>query len=637
MVIEQEKRLTIVSDVPGQRMFMLGNEAIARGAIEAGVQIAAAYPGTPSSEVMETLAEYAKGLDIYAEWSINEKVAFEIALAASMSGLRTMACMKHVGLNVAHDAVMSASYIGAIGGLVLLVADDPSAWSSQNEQDNRYIAEQGFIPVLEPSSVQEAKDMLVDAFRLSEEFKHMFIVRTVTRIGHGRSDVMLGEISRERKSGIFKRDVSRFVLTPAAARYNKPLMLRRFENIKEAVNDLPYNALNLVKSARTGIIACGISYSYTVEALKWLGIDDKVSLLKIGTPNPLPAKLIAKLLESVEKVLIVEELDPFVETHVKSLVVDGNIQVKVHGKDLLTGNGELSTRSVVEAISALDEYKTPVDFSRLDELNKQIGPILPARPPALCAGCPHRASLYAIKTAAKRVARDMGEDVEPVYPSDIGCYTLGLNPPLEAVDTVVCMGASFGIANGLAHSIKVPIVAAIGDSTFFHSGIPPMINAVYNQADITMVVLDNSATAMTGFQPHPGTGSTATGDKAPALKPEDIARACGVQFVEIVDPFDLKNAISVFEKAIRFKGPSMVISRRLCAMVEQKERRKSGEKAPIYKVDTAKCNDKCDTCISVLGCPAITRDGTKAYIDSFTCTGCGVCVQICPYKAIVQE
>jgi indolepyruvate ferredoxin oxidoreductase alpha subunit len=484
-------------------MFMLGNEAIARGAIEAGVQVAAAYPGTPSSEVMETMAEYAKGLGIYAEWSINEKVAFEIALAASMSGLRTMACMKHVGLNVAHDAVMSASYIGADGGLVLLVADDPSAWSSQNEQDNRYIAEQGFIPVLEPSSVQEAKDMMVDAFRLSEKFKHMFIVRTVTRIGHGRSDVLLGEISRERKAGNFKRDVSRFVLTPAAARYNKPLMLERFENVKEAVNDLSYNALNLVKGARTGIIACGISYSYTLEALKWLGIDDKVSLLKIGTPNPLPEKLVGKLLKSVEKVLIVEELDPFVESHVKSLVVDEHIQVEVHGKDLLTQNGELSTRSVVEAISALDGYKTPLDFNALDELNEQIAPMLPARPPALCPGCPHRASLYAIKTAAKRVARDMGDGVEPVFPSDIGCYTLGFNPPLEAVDTVVCMGASFGIANGLAHSIKAPVVAAIGDSTFFHSGIPPMINAVYNQADITMVVLDNSATAMTGFQAPP--------------------------------------------------------------------------------------------------------------------------------------
>ena len=636
-MVEQVNKLTISSDATGQSMFMLGNEAIARGAIEAGVQVAAAYPGTPSSEIMESLSEFAKELDIYAEWSVNEKVAFEIALAASLAGLRAMACMKHVGLNVAHDPVMSASYMGARGGLVLLVADDPSAWSSQNEQDNRYVAEQGYIPVLEPSSIQEAKDMMADAFRLSEEFGQMFMIRTVTRIGHGRSDVVLGKISQERRKGAFKKDAGQLVLTPAVARKDKPLMLQRFERIKEAVNDLNYNSLQITKNARLGIIACGISYSYAMEALKWLGVDDKVSVLKIGTPNPLPEKLVAKLLKTVDKVLVVEELEPFVENHIKCIALDEDLHIKVHGKDMLTRNGELSTRSVVEAISSLGGYKLPVDFKAIDELGKQIEPMLPTRPPALCPGCPHRASIYAMKTAAKRVARDMGDDVEPVYPGDIGCYVLGVNPPLEAVDVVTCMGGSFGVANGMARAVNAPVVAALGDSTFFHSGIPAMVNAVYNQADITMVVLDNSATAMTGFQPHPGTGSTATGEKAPVLKIEDIARACGVQFVEIVDPFDLKNAIAVFEKAIRFKGPSMVISRRLCAMLEQKERRKKGEKAPVFKVDTAKCNDKCDTCMSVLGFPAITREGTKAHIDNFTCTGCGVCVQICPYKAIVQE
>jgi indolepyruvate ferredoxin oxidoreductase alpha subunit len=634
---EVKERLTLASDAPGQRMFLLGNEAIARGAIEAGVQVAAAYPGTPSSEIMENLAKVAKELGIYAEWSVNEKVAFEVALAASISGLRAMASMKHVGLNVAHDPVMTASYIGAKGGLVLLVADDPWAWSSQNEQDNRYVAEQGYIPVLEPSSIQEAKDMMADAFRLSEEFKQMFMVRSVTRIAHGRSNVVLGEMSREQREGSFQKNTSWLVYTPAGARKNKPLVLRRFEMIKEAVNSIAYNQLKLVAGAKLGIIACGLSYSYTMEALRWLGLEDKVSVLKVGTPNPLPEKLVRELLKSAEEVLVVEELDPFVETHVKTIVGGDNIPVKVFGKNLIPRIGELTTRKVCEAIAALTKSKLPMDFKALDKLSEESQPMLPDRPPALCPGCPHRASFYTIKMAAKRVARDMGKDVESIYPGDIGCYTLAVNPPLEGVDTTICMGGSFGIANGLAHSVKAPIIAPLGDSTFFHSGIPPMINAVYNQANITMVVLDNSATAMTGFQPHPGTGSTATGDEAPVLKIEDIARACGVKFVEIIDPFDLKNAIDTFEKAIRFEGPALVVSRRLCAMVEQREKRKKGEKATIYRVDAEKCRDKCETCIAVLGCPAITRDGTKATIDSFTCTGCGVCAQICPYKAIMQE
>jgi indolepyruvate ferredoxin oxidoreductase alpha subunit len=634
---EEKKKLTIASDAAGKKMFMLGNEAIARGAIEAGVQVVAAYPGTPSSEITENLAEYAKDLDIYVEWSVNEKVAFEIALAASMCGLRSMAAMKHVGLNVAHEPAMGASYIGAKGSLVLLVADDPSAWSSQNEQDSRYVAEQGFIPVLEPSSIQEAKDMMIDAFKLSEEFKHMFMVRSVTRIGHGRGDVALGKILHERRKGSFQRDVQTYVLTPAAARRNKPLMLQRFSKIKEAVNDLPYNSLKLVDGARIGIIGCGLSYSYVMEALKWMNIEEKVSVLKIGTPNPLPEKLVRKLINSVDEVLVVEELDPFVELHVKAIAGENNSATKIYGKELITQIGELSTRKVVEAIAALTGYTMPIDFKAIDALDAQITPMLPGRPPALCAGCPHRASIYAIKTAARRVARELGEDIKPVFPSDIGCYTLAMNPPIDSTDTVVCMGASFGIANGLSRSVEAPVIATIGDSTFFHSGIPPMINAVYNSANVTMVVLDNSATAMTGFQPHPGTGSTAMGDKAPVLKIEEIARACGVEFVEIVDPFDVKNAIDVFEKAIRFSGPSLVVSRRQCAMIEQRDRRKKGEKAAIFRVDVDRCSDKCDTCISTFGCTAITRDGTKAVIDNFTCTGCGVCMQICPYKAIVQE
>jgi indolepyruvate ferredoxin oxidoreductase alpha subunit len=631
------KELTVSSDAPGERLFVLGNEAIARGAIEAGVQVAAAYPGTPSSEILETLAGVAKELDMYVEWSTNEKVAFEIALAASICGVRAMASMKHVGVNVAHDPLMTASYIGAKGGLVLVSADDPWAWSSQNEQDNRYIALQGYIPVLEPSSVQEAKDMMADAFKLSEEFRHLFMLRSVTRIGHARGDIVLGEISRERRKGQFIKDRTWLVYTPREARINKPLMLERFEKIKKAVNTLPYNQLKLADGAKLGIIACGLSYSYALEAVNWLGIKDRASILKIGTPNPLPEELVIKLLNSVKEILVVEELDPFVELHVKAIAGEHNIPVKIHGKDLLPRIGELSTRKVTEAIARLTKAKTPVDFTAIDKLEQETAPLLPWRPPALCPGCPHRASHYAIRVASRRVARDYGKEVEPIYPGDIGCYNLAYNPPQEASDTTVCMGGSFGIANGLAHVVDAPIVAHLGDSTFFHAGIPPLINAVYNKAKITMVILDNSATAMTGFQPHPGTGYTATGEETVLLKPEDIARACGVKFVEVVDPFDLKTATDTMEKAIRFEGPAVVVSRRLCAIIEQREKRKWKEEILPYFVDQDKCSPKCDACIKLLGCPAIIKQGVKTVIDSSLCTGCGVCAQVCPYKAIVQE
>jgi len=631
------KELTISSDAPGQRLFVLGNEAIARGAIEAGVQVTAAYPGTPSSEITETLAGVAKELDMYVEWSTNEKVAFEVALAASICGVRALASMKHVGVNVAHDPLMTAGYIGAKGGLVLLSADDPSTWSSQNEQDNRYIALQGYIPILEPSSVQEAKDMMADAFKLSEQFGQLFMLRSVTRIGHARSDITLGEISRERRKGQFIKDRTRLVYTPREARINKPLMLERFERIKKAVNTLPYNRLKLADGAKLGIIACGLSYSYTLETVKWLGIEDKVSILKIGTPHPLPEELVIKLLKSVKEVLVAEELDPFVELHVKAIAGEHNIPVKIHGKDLLPRIGELSTRKITEAIAHLTKAKTPVDFASIDKLEQETAPLLPWRPPALCPGCPHRASHYAIRIASRRVARDYGKEIEPIYPGDIGCYTLGYNPPQEAVDTCICMGGSFGIANGLAHVVDAPIVAHLGDSTFFHAGIPPLVNAVYNKANITMVILDNSATAMTGFQPHPGTGYTAMGDETVQLKPEDIARACGVKFVEVVDPFNLKEATEAIEKAIRFEGPAVVVSRRLCAIIEQREKKKRKEKVIPYRVDQDKCNGKCNACIELLGCPALIKEGTKAVIDGSLCTGCGLCAQVCPYQAIVQE
>lgn len=629
--------LTVTSDAPGRKSFLLGNEAIARGAIEAGVQVVAAYPGTPSSEITETLAAVAKELGIYVEWSVNEKVAFETALAAAICGVRALSTMKHVGLNVAHDPLMIANQIEMTGGFVVLVADDPWAWSSQNEQDNRFVAEQGYIPVLEPSSVQEAKDMMADAFKLSEQYKQMFMVRSVTRVGHGRADVMLGEINKERRQGAFVKNRLRLVYTPAEARRNKPLMIQRFNNIKAAADALPYNHLNLVPNARLGIIASGISYSYTMEALRWLKLDDKVSVLKIGTPYPLPEILVKKLLASVREALVAEELEPFVENHVKVLAQENTSNVKIHGKDLLPVVGELSTRKLVEALVPLTGTTFPVDFRALDRTVEEAAPLLPTRPPVLCAGCPHRASHYAIKVAARHVAKELGQDVEAVFPGDIGCYGMGVNPPLEMVDTSFCMGAAFGVANGLSRVISAPIVAHMGDSTFFHSGLPSLVNAVFNKAKITMLVLDNSATAMTGFQPHPGTGHTAMGDPTVSLKIEDIARACGVEFVEVIDPLDQPKAIATIEAAMKFNGPSLVVSRMLCAMEAQREMRRRGEKIVPCTVDAAKCNPKCTTCMKLLGCPALTKENGLAVIDVSQCTGCGLCAQVCPYKAIKKE
>ncbi len=575
--------ISLTSDAPGATMFMLGNEAIARGAIEAGVQVVAAYPGTPSSEITETLVNNAKNTGMYAEWSINEKVAFEVALAGSISGLRSLSIMKHVGMNVAHDPIMTASYMGARGGLVVISADDPGQWSSQNEQDNRYIARQAYIPVLEPCSAQEAKDMMVDAFRLSEEFGQMFMLRSVTRIGHARSNVVLGGIEAEKRQGKFVKDFVKLVCLPSNYRVNRRLVIQRMAKIKGIIDTLPYNYLTTRKGAKLGVIACGISYGYALEAIKWMGLEDSISILKIGTPYPLPEKLVQQFLKVVPEVVVVEELEPFVEDGVKVIAQQSGIAVKIHGKDVIPLAGELGTRLVAEALSRLTGVKPPVDFAEIDRLREETSALLPLRPPTMCAGCPHRASAYAINIAARRYQQATGK--EPVKTGDIGCYALASNPPLNSDDVAICMGGAFGLGNGFAHILDVPVIAHLGDGTFFHSGIPPMINAVYTRSNLTMVVMDNSTTGMTGFQPHPGS----SGDKAIDVKIEDIARGSGVKFVEVVDSFDLPKLIDVLEKAIKFEGPSVVVARRLCNILDQREKRKTGEKTVPYVVDPAKC------------------------------------------------
>ena len=574
------------------------------------MQVIAAYPGTPSSEISETLVNNSKNTGMYAEWSINEKVAFETAMAAAIAGLRSLTIMKHVGANVAQDPMMTASYMG-LGGFVMISADDPGQWSSQNEQDNRLMARHAYIPVLEPCSAQEAKDMMVDAYRLSEEFGQMFMLRSVTRIGHARSNVVLGGIVEGKRQAKFKKNFTKFVCLPANYRVNRRLVIQRLEKIKGVVDSLPYNHIDLKKGAKLGLVTCGISYGYALEAVKWMGLEDKISILKIGTPYPMPEKLTKQFLDAVGEVLVVEELEPFVEEATKVIAQDNKINIKIHGKDLLSLAGELSVRQVAEALSKLTGTKPPVDFAAIDKLAKETAALLPLRPPTMCAGCPHRASLYAINIAARRYQVETGK--EPVKTSDIGCYALGANAPLNGDDVAVCMGGGFGIAGGFAHVLDVPVIGHLGDSTFFHSGIAPMINAVYQKSKMVMVVLDNSTTGMTGFQPHPG----ASGDKANDIKIEDIARASGVKFVEVVDAFDLPKLIDSVERALHFNGPSLIVARRLCNILDQREKRKTGEKTVPYIVDTNKCmagappfcQATCPLHIDIRGYVKLAREG----------------------------
>ena len=622
------EKLTLTADAPGKVMFMLGNEAIARGALEAGLRVYAAYPGTPSSEISETLITLSEKEGFYGEWSVNEKVAFEVAFGASMCGVRSMTSLKHVGMNVAHDSLMSATYMGALGGMVMVNADDPGQWSSQNEQDNRFIAEQAYMPVLEPSSAQEAKDMTVDAFRLSEEFGQIFMLRSVTRIGHARGDVTLGAIRKGQEKGEFKKS-DRFQCMPAWSRKNRVVLIEKLAKIKEYFETSPYNSTKIVKGAKLGIITSGISYCYAYEALRWLGLEDKVAVLKIGTPFPLPEKLVRTFLYSVPEVLVMEELEAFVENHVAVIAQKADIRVWIHGKDVLPVRGELDVRKAVEAIAKLSGVALPADFQTIDKRAEEASAILPLRPPTLCSGCPHRATLYAINVASRKIKKDLGQSV---YAGDIGCYSLGIYPPLNGDDTSLCMGSGFGVANGIARGQDAPVIGHLGDSTFFHSGIPAMINAVFNKSKVTMVILDNSATSMTGFQPHPGAPDVGE----IGIKPEDVARACNVKFVEVVNAFNLKQVSETMEKAVRFDGPAVIVSRGACAILSARDRRQRGEKIEPYRISKETCTE-CKLCINSLGCPAIILTDGKVVIDTAQCDGCGLCAQVCPGKSIILE
>ena len=572
-----------------EKKIMLGNEAIARGAYEAGVKVSAAYPGTPSTEISENIVKYK---EIYAEWSPNEKVAAEVAIGASISGVRAMASMKHVGLNVASDPLYTVSYIGASGGLVFVVADDPGLYSSQNEQDTRCVARAALVPVLEPSDSQEAKDFMKEAFNISEEYDTPVILRTTTRLAHSQGPVTLEErIEPEDKA--YVRNPAKHVMMPGMAKGRHVHVEERMKRLEKdgALNRVEYNDLSI------GFITSGIPYQYVKEACP------EASVLKLGMVNPLPRKLIEEFAAKVDKLYIFEELEPVIEEQVKAW------GIACTGKELFTRQGEYSANLLRKKVLGQKAETAPYEN-------------LPARPPILCPGCPHRSTFFVLKKLGIHAA------------GDIGCYTLGAVSPLEVIDTTICMGASISSLHGMEMAKGKEYiknwVAVIGDSTFMHTGVNSLINMVYNQGSGTVIIMDNSTTGMTGHQDHAATGKTLQGKEVPAISMYDLCRAIGVKHVTEVNVFDLEAMEKTIKEEVARDEVSVIIACAPCALLKE-------VKFPNKCVpDSDKCK-KCGMCLKP-GCPALTKneDGTIA-IDETMCNGCGLCKQLCKFDAIRLE
>jgi indolepyruvate ferredoxin oxidoreductase alpha subunit len=609
----------LLTDQPGHRMLMLGNEAIARGALEAGVAFASTYPGTPSSEISLNLFQVARETELYFEYSTNEKVALEVAAAAANAGVRAMCMMKHVGVNVAADALMTLAYVGTRAGLVIVSADDPYMFSSQNEQDNRYYGKLSGLPVLEPSSVAEAKEMVPYAFELSEKLNEPVILRTTTRINHSTAVVALGPLVTPAPRGHFDKDPFSFVTVPAVSRKLHVRLLENLARAEELSNTSPYNFEQ--GDGAWGIICNGVSYAYAADALQDLNIEARARILRIGCSHPLPRARVKAFLAACEKVLVVEEGEPFMEEAVKAVAQEAGLTLPIRGKaeDLFSRLYEFEPAMVRRVIASYFgvNYEPPAPPDLADV------PEMPPRPPSLCAGCSHRATFYAVKKAT--------EGLDTIHPSDIGCYTLGFLPPLSMGDFVICMGASTGSAGGFAQVTDQKVISFIGDSTFFHSGIPGLINAVFNQHNITLIILDNRTTAMTGHQPNPGVDMkelNLEGYGHIAIEP--LVKALGVSHVTTIKPYNLKKSIAAIREAVLFEGVSVVIAKEKCTLYAKALKQLHGKAFQI----TDRCRNH-RNCINGLGCPAFFLEGDRVHIDPDICTGCAVCAQTCPEHAIV--
>jgi indolepyruvate ferredoxin oxidoreductase alpha subunit len=623
-------RAELLEDSPGKKVLLLGNEAFARGAIEANVQVAAAYPGTPSSEIMEALASIAEAAGIYAEWSVNEKVAFEVAYAAAVAGLRSMCSMKHVGLNVASDALMVANYAGVEGGMVIISADDPSGHSSQNEQDNRLFAKFAELPCLEPATPQEAKDSVVIGCEISEKGKLPVIVRSLTRLSHVRGEVELGPLPKEKRKPNLKWEIT---YTGFPAPDHHKMLHDRLASITEDLERVPFNRVEAEGDEDIGVVAAGIGYNYVKEALRLLNVKEgSIAILKLGVPHPIPRNLVTRFLKSYDVIYVVEDGFPFVEEELKKVCYDLDVHPTILGKHSghLPLEGEIDPDKVAMGLAKVlgISYKPPeVSISSYIEI--------PRRTLSLCAGCPHLTTFYAIRQAIRREMKGDPRKASVIC-GDIGCYGLGLFHPYNMFHTHICMGASIGCANGFAHTgIDKPVIAYIGESTFFHAGMPALLNAVYNNANIKVVVQDNYTIAMTGHQPSPSTGLTAMGKPAPRIAVEEVAKAFKVPFVKVVDAYNISELIETIREAIRTPGPAVIVARRLCAELARREATRKGIRISPPKIDSEKCTG-CKYCITQLLCPALIwrENEKKADIDSLLCVGCGACAQICPQKAI---
>ena len=564
---------------------MLTNKAIARGAFEAGVKVLSAYPGTPSTEIAENFVKFD---GVYAEWAPNEKVAVEVAIGASIAGARAMACMKHVGVNVAADPLFTASYTGINGGFVLVVADDPGMHSSQNEQDSRYYARSSHVPMLEPSSAQEAKEMVKLAYEISEQFDTPVMLRETTRVAHSHGLVELCD-REEKENKPFEKNPSKYVCMPANAIKRHIEVEKRDIALQEYVETLACNFAEYTSENEIGVVCAGVVYEYVKEALP------TANVYKVGTAYPLPLKSIKEFSKKVKTLYVIEELEPYMEDAIKAQGID------CIGKSLFSVQGELSVAKIKEKFHGV-KPSTPAQ--------------IPNRPPVMCSGCPHRGVFYVLNK------------LKLVVNGDIGCYTLGAVPPLSAVDTVVCMGASVGMAHGFKKATdgKSHNVAVIGDSTFLHSGVTGLINAVYNQSGITLIILDNSTTGMTGHQQHPATGKNLKGEPAPVVLLDELCKACGVKDLQIVDAYDVDAVEVAIRKATASTEVSVIIAQRPCALLDK-------SKKPTVEVENCK---NCGKCLK-LGCPAISKGEKGIVIDKAQCVGCEVCVKVCPFKCINKE
>ncbi len=571
------------------KKILLGNSAVARGFVEAGGRVATAYPGTPSTEITEEIATYD---GVYAEWSPNEKVAAEVACGSAIAGARTICSMKHVGLNVAADAVFTASYTGINGGLVFAVADDPGMHSSQNEQDSRFYARSAHIPMLEPSDSQESKDFVKKAFEISEQFDTPVFLRMTTRVAHSRSIVELGEIE-EVPLKDYKKDIPKYVMVPAMAKKRHIVVEKRDEELTKYSSETELNFYE-INDKKLGVVCTGAVYQYAKEVLP------EASIFKIGMVYPLPIAKLQEFASQVERLVVIEELEPYIEDGMKAK------GIVCEGKNLFSLQGEISEDIIKEKLLGITSEAKPEE--------------LPIRPPVMCPGCPHRGIFHILKKHKFNVT------------GDIGCYTLGASAPLLAIDAVVCMGASIGMAMGYGKARGMEFakktVAVIGDSTFMHSGMTGLANAVYNKGEGIVIILDNSTTGMTGHQQHPGTGRTIKGEETTKVDYIEIANACKVSAVESVDAYDIKAFEALLLKFTQIDGVKVIVAKRPCILLPGVPKYK-------YVIDADKCKN-CKLCMSI-GCPSISIQNGKPTIDGATCTGCGVCSSLCNFSCITKE